>query len=113
MRSRGKLLSDADAVPAKGQHKSPCSDCPFRKDALSGWLGAETDPNQYLNLVRFNADIGCHVLRGAQCAGAAIYRTHTCQLPPPGRNLLKLPASDKVFKTPMEFIEHHKERKLR
>ncbi len=34
-----KFISSEDAVQAKCQHTTPCSDCPWRRDSLNGWLG--------------------------------------------------------------------------
>jgi len=103
---KGKLITTEKAVPTKGQHKSPCSDCPWRKDSLSGWLG-DTSKEDWVADAHGEARIECHVLIGAQCAGAAIYRTNVCKTP---RNpeLLRLPSNrNKVFGTPNEFLEHH------
>lgn len=109
--TRRQLLTTEDAVPAKGQHMSPCSDCPWARTALRGWLGG-TGPvteqvDDWLKEAHGGMDIPCHVLTGAQCAGAAIYRTNVCK-----RNVapgvLLLPADrEKVFATPMEFRAHH------
>lgn len=52
----------------------------------------------------------CHVLKGAQCAGLAIYRANVCKSPR-DPNAIKLPADrEKVFATPMEFRMQHCDR---
>ncbi len=109
--TRRQLLTTEDAVLAKGQHTKPCSDCPWARTALRGWLGG-TGPvteqiDDWLKEAHGDADIPCHVLTGAQCAGAAIYRTNVCKRHvAPG--VLLLPADrEKVFATPMEFRAHH------
>ncbi len=44
--------------------KKPCVQCPFRKDILEGWLGAER-MTQILETDSFV----CHKKTGSQCAG--------------------------------------------
>ena len=106
MNKRGQLITTEDAKPAKGQHKAPCSDCPWRRKSLAGWLGSATR-EEWIGDAHGEARIECHTLIGAQCAGAAIYRTNVCKTPK-YPELLVLPADKvKVFATPMEFLEHH------
>lgn len=101
-----QLLSSDDAVPAQGQHTKPCSDCPWARNALAGWLGSMT-PEQWLANAHGEARIDCHTLAGAQCAGAAIYRANMAKLPRDA-SLLRLPADrERVFATPAEFRTHH------
>lgn len=101
----GKFLSKAEGVQARKQHRQPCSDCPFLRDAVPGWLGGD-EPGAFVGLAHLNSEMQCHVLLGAQCAGGAVYRANICKrvtLP-----LLTLPADKvKVFGNPMEFVEHH------
>lgn len=100
-----RLVSIEEAVPAKGQHKTPCSDCPWARTALNGWLGGASI-DDWVTTAHRDHYVGCHTLNGAQCAGIAIYRSNVCKsvLPP----LLKLPKDDvKVFGSPMQFRAHH------
>jgi hypothetical protein len=102
-----KLLSSDQARPANGhQHTRPCSDCPLRKDSLSGWLG-DGKPAEWIEMLHGETRIECHTLAGAQCAGAAIYRTNVAKLPR-DRSLLRL-VGDRVgvFTSPQQFLEHH------
>jgi hypothetical protein len=102
-----RLISSAEAVPAKGQHKKPCSDCPWARTALNGWLGG-VSIEQWLADARSDASVECHTLTGAQCAGMSIYRANTAKLPR-DPNVLRLPANPKtVFRNADEFMEHHK-----
>lgn len=106
MRKRRQLLTTADAVPAKKQHKSPCSDCPFSRKSLPGWLGGPT-ADDWLKEAHGDHTIPCHVFSGAQCAGAAIYRRNVLKQPR-DPECLRLEANrDLVFATPMEFKRHH------
>jgi len=101
-----QCLTVLDAVPAKGQHTSPCSDCPWGRTALPGWLGSMTI-DEWLAAARGEARMDCHVASGAQCAGAAIYRRNTGKLPRDPA-VLRLEADRAlVFATPMEFQAHH------
>ena len=103
---RKQLLSSEDAVQAKCQHTSPCSDCPWARTALNGWLGGLTS-KEWVQIAHSDSQIECHTLIGAQCAGAAIYRANVVKksrFP----EVLQLPRdTQNVFATPMEFIEHH------
>ena len=106
MNKRGKLITADEAKPAKGQHRSPCSDCPWRRDALNGWLG-DTTKEEWVQAAHGEAQIDCHTLIPAQCAGAAIYRANVCKTPR-DPSYLTLPSNrDKVFASPKEFLEHH------
>lgn len=92
----GKCLTASDAIATKKQHVRPCSDCPFRRDALSGWLGGFTvdqfvlgahsdavmdchtrkKPSDEAELVdeELDAEIYSQESRYWQCAGVAVYR---------------------------------------
>jgi len=101
-----QCVSSADAVDAKGQHKKPCSDCPWARNSLAGWLGGST-PEEWVAEAHSDNHIDCHTLKGAQCAGAAIYRANVIKSP---RNpeVLRLPPDGlRVFRNPNEFVEHH------
>lgn len=101
-----QLISIAEATEAIGQHKRPCSDCPWARKALPGWLGG-VSIDAWLRDAHGEARIRCHTLLGAQCAGAAIYRTNVCKAPR-DKTLLLLPADKvRVFKSPSEFRAHH------
>lgn len=103
---RGRLVTNDEAVQAKGQHRRPCSDCPWARASLNGWLGTAT-PEEWVQTAHGEARIECHTKKGAQCAGAAIYRANVCKSPR-DQTLLRL-ESDKtrVFAAPSEFLEHH------
>lgn len=103
--TRRQLITSDEAVPATCQHTKACSDCPWSRDSLPGWLGGNT-AQEWIGFAHTETLIPCHVLDGAECAGAAIYRRNAGKLVRPG--LLRLPADkDAVFATPMEFLAHH------
>ena len=101
-----RLISSEEAVPAKGQHERPCSDCPFSRDSLSGWLGG-MGIDDWMGAAHGEEKLDCHVLEGAQCAGGAIYRRNVGKLPR-DPEALRLPKdTDTVFASPHEFEVHH------
>ena len=103
---RRVCISAAEAVPAKAQHKKPCSDCPWARASLNGWLGDLT-PGEWVQAAHGESEVECHALTGVQCAGIAIYRANNGKVPRDPKQL-RLPRDTKlVFETRSEFIEHH------
>lgn len=99
-----KLISFEEAVKAKCQHTKPCSDCPFARDAIPGWLGGGT-ADDFIAYAHGEVIYDCHAFKGAQCAGMAIYRANVCKKP---RQAMILPPDRKlVFAMPDEFRKHH------
>src|SRR5258708_38462519 len=106
-----RLITADQARPAKAQHTEPCSDCPFARTSLKGWLGRRTVMD-WIDAVHGEALIDCHVVSNQQCAGAAIYRANVCKVTR-RRNTLELPPNtEKVFGSPVEFMAHHKKIRL-
>lgn len=104
--TRRTLISIDQATPTNAQHKRPCSDCPWRRDSIPGWLGGAT-VSQWIERAHGEVRIDCHVFKGPQCAGAAIYRANVCKTPRDG-SLLQLPADkERVFGFFTEFSAHH------
>jgi hypothetical protein len=105
---RGKLISGAEAAPSSVQHTTPCSDCPWRRDALPGWLGS-LDVDEWLKSAHGETRMECHTVKGPQCAGAAIYRANMLKSPR-DKSLLRLtPDRETVFANPNEFRKHHED----
>lgn len=105
--TRRQLISSDEAVKAKCQHKAPCSDCPWSRQSLNGWLGGASI-DAWLHRAHGDDVVDCHTLRGAQCAGIAIYRRNVCKRSHPIN--LVLPKDEvAVFSTPMEFRAHHEQ----
>jgi hypothetical protein len=103
---REKGLTCDDAVQADKQHTTPCSDCPWAREALNGWLGGST-PEEWLACAHSDQVIPCHVIDNMQCAGAAIYRANVVKSPR-DPDCLRLPKDRvKVFASPAEFKDHH------
>jgi hypothetical protein len=108
----GKQLVTADqAKPRKTQHKSPCSDCPWARKSIPGWLGNMT-ADEWLQAAHGEALIDCHTISNQQCAGSAIYRANVCKSPRRA-DLLRLPADKiKVFSFG-EFKAHHEKQEMK
>lgn len=103
---RRQVVAASEGRPAKGQHKKPCSDCPWARTAMPGWTGNMT-PDEWLQALHGEAQVDCHTQIGAQCAGGAIYRANVCKTPR-DRTLLRLvPNTKLVFSSPSEFVDHH------
>jgi hypothetical protein len=103
---RRQLITANEAQTAKGQHKRPCSDCPWARGALPGWLGDMT-AQEWVDAAHGEASAECHTLLGADCAGLAIYRANVAKSPR-DPSALRLPADRvAVFASPAEFCQHH------
>lgn len=103
-----RLISSDQAVEGKVQHTQPCSDCPMARSSLPGWLGGAT-PEEYARLAHSDTVVPCHAIRRTQCAGMSIYRANVVKRRDPPQ--LQLPKDiEKVFATPMQFLDHHSKR---
>lgn len=101
----GKFISADEAKQATCQHTTPCSDCPWRRDALNGWLGSMS-PEEWIRVAHSDSTVECHTSLGAQCAGIAVYRRNVAKMAYPPN--LRLEADKvKVFGLPNEFLTHH------
>jgi hypothetical protein len=105
------------------QHKTPCAKCPFRRNALRGWLGG-LSADEFAQMAHAEVHMFCHTSAGSegahygtpealrlpQCAGRAVYWANQSHLPRDS-SLLLLPADrEAVFQRRQEFIEHHTSR---
>jgi hypothetical protein len=104
--SEGKLISADQGVQTAFQHTSPCTDCPFARAALPGWLGS-LSVDEWLRAVHGESFIQCHVYINQQCAGAAIYRANVAKRCISGSILILPQDKTNVFATPLEFKEFH------
>lgn len=85
--------------------KSPCKDCPFRKDSMKGWLGKDR-MESILNSGAFT----CHKKRHLQCAGFMLVKggeSDFIQLAERLNMPLELSGEELVFDSKEECIEHH------
>ena len=106
-----QLISSDEAVKVSEQPTTPCSDCPFARASLAGWLGG-SDTDEWIQAAHGEQDLTCHTLLdedGEQvyCAGGAIYRANQCKLLQ-DPDAFRLEANhETVFSTPAQFVEHH------
>lgn len=101
-----KLVTSDEARPCAVQPTQPCSDCPWARASLPGWLGGAS-VEEWLTAAHGEEIIPCHTLVGPQCAGAAIYRRNVAKLVR-DPEALKLPADRTlVFASKAEFTQHH------
>lgn len=85
--------------------KKPCGDCPFRKDTLNGWLGAER-----MTEILDQQSFVCHKKNHLQCAGHMLMKGESNSFVRlAGRLNIKLDLSGKdlVFDSYDECIDHH------
>ena len=105
-----KLISSDEAVSVSRQPTAPCSDCPFRVDALPGWLGGNS-AQDFIEIALSDVPYACHALRNAECAGLAIFRANISKIPR-DRSVLRLAANKKtVFSSPGAFLAYHRGRR--
>ena len=110
---KGQLLTADQAKTVTRQHRSPCSDCPFARKSLAGWLGS-LNPMRWIQIVMGDGRIDCHTRIPMQCAGAAIFRANVCKVPRSSDVLQDLGLDRiRVFATPQEFLDHHENGKAR
>jgi hypothetical protein len=100
----------------------PCSECPWRRGAASGYLGPY-DPRKWIRIALTDSPIACHKtivvtdpLEGEgswdhpkirQCAGAAIFRANVGKSPK-NPTVATGPADpENVFDDVVEFCHHH------
>jgi hypothetical protein len=101
-----KLITRSEAKLSSVQHKTPCSDCPFRRDSMPGWLGGNT-PEYFMQMANSDFPYSCHTKIGPQCAGMAVFRSNICKSPR-DPDILVLPKNKvAVFAWHDEFIAHH------
>jgi|SRR5208337_961993 len=101
-----QCITTEEAPHSNLQHTRPCTDCPFARTALPGWLGPYKR-EIWVQLLHGDERIDCHAIKGPQCVGAAIYRANVCKLPRDKSLLLLNPNRTLVFAGPGEFLRHH------
>lgn len=110
--------------------ENPCNDCPWRRNAVPGWLGPY-EAEDWRVLAHSDEPIACHMTIPSyddyaedfteeewadvvwehpalrQCRGAAIYRANVGKSPR-NRDVTVGPRDTaNVFATPSEFLEYH------
>jgi len=86
--------------------KSPCAQCPFRKDTLKGWLGEKR-----MAEILESRGFVCHKNTSLQCAGHMIIKgdeNDFVQLANRMGISILLRGKDLIFDNEQELINHHK-----
>jgi hypothetical protein len=100
----------------------PCSDCPFRRKAMPGWLGASS-PEGFIDCMERDEPLPCHQTidydnnphwlvewmhqkTGNMCAGALIFMANKIQQHP-FQKMAK--DHENVFSNTIEFVRYHRE----
>lgn len=105
-----QLITHDEAQTVERQPTKPCSDCPWARGALPGWLGA-LSVEEWLKVAHGDHPVDCHALKSCSgkphnCAGLAIYRSNMAKSA--RCDPFRLPADRQhVFASPVEFREHH------
>ena len=89
--------------------KSPCSNCPFTKDCLEGWLGKE----RAIEISNASSFV-CHKKNDLQCAGSMVINGNDnefVRLAESMRIDLDIKGKNKVFRSKKEMIKHQEEYK--
>lgn len=109
------MVTFVDPVP------KPCSDCPFRRKSMPGWLGAGS-PESFIDCMQRDEPLPCHQTidydnphwlvewmhqkNGRMCAGALIFMANKLQRHP----FQKMDKDyENVFSNTLEFVRHHRE----
>ncbi len=104
--------------------KQPCSDCPFRRKAMPGWLGAGS-PESFLDCMQRDEPLPCHQTidygdprwldkwiaqeNGPMCGGALIFMANKLQRSRDREFPTMPPDKTEVFSDSLEFVRHHRE----
>lgn len=86
--------------------KSPCKNCPFKKDTLEGWLGEE----RMTEILEANSFV-CHKKTDLQCAGFMLVKKDESEFVRTAKAFgidLNLKGQEKVFSSKKQCIKHHK-----
>lgn len=109
--------------PFRPHAKTPCGECPFRRTAAPGWLGA-APPQMFVENIKQEQPSPCHMSIdyedpswepqwdagqiGKLCMGALILASNAGKLARNQRVLPRVPADREiVFSTLQEFVAYH------
>lgn len=95
--------------------KAPCSNCPFRKDTMKGWLGRER-----MKGILESGSFTCHKTTGRrdedlkQCAGHMLMLGEDSAFVQVAKRFgtpVQLKDHDRVFESKQQCIDHHSTRR--
>lgn len=104
-----QCLTSDEAIDNNGEQiEKPCSDCPWARAALNGWLGPYSIEEWLATAHYGTVRVPCHTIKETECAGFAIYQANNGIIPRDNTLLVLEPDEKLVFTTPDEFKAHHK-----
>jgi hypothetical protein len=119
-----EVLKVVEPGPYRTPVAKPCSDCPFRRKSMPGWLGAGS-PESFIQCINTDDILPCHQTidyedrnwkekwaaqtTGNVCAGALIMMANMCKHPRDPAFPSMPRDRETVFATPLEFVRHHRE----
>lgn len=92
-------------MPSLPNVKTPCAQCPFRKDTIKGWLGRER-----MQEILESRSFVCHKKQHLQCAGHMLIKgadNDFVQIANRLKQELELSGRELVFDSLAECIDHH------
>lgn len=119
------ITAESRGVRMKPAPKVPCNECPFRRVAPNGYLGAATPDNFIRSTLITEVGMPCHLTVDYEddnwleqmetsahlCRGSLIFLKNVCKLPrtPEYSAAVQATVADRktVFSNPAEFLEHH------
>lgn len=104
--------------------KKPCGECPFRRAAMPGWLGAGS-PESFIEAIQAEKPMPCHstinyedpnwatlwsrAATGKMCIGALTFAANMHKRARNPNAIPNVPRDIKTFfETPKQFIDHHR-----
>lgn len=95
---------------------NPCDECPFRKNSIPGWLGAETAESTFHHVTN-EGDFACHKTRSkplslmSRCKGSLLFLKKACKSPKYNEELKVALKKEKGDTSNIllvnEFFNHH------
>ena len=85
--------------------KRPCSNCPFKKDTMKGWLGKDR-----MTDILKSPGFTCHKKSDKQCAGHMLIKGQDNEFVALASRMgldTQLKGRESVFETIPECIDHH------
>ena len=106
-----QFVTSDEAEVVEKQITKPCSDCPWARKSIKGWLG-NMKAEEWIRAAHAETIIDCHALKHEdeshpQCAGSSIYRANVSKMCRSPEVLTLKPDREACFSSPSEFTEHH------
>lgn len=102
----GSVIHGGGLVMNLPNMKSPCGQCPFRKDTIKGWLGSER-----MTEILEEHSFVCHKKTDLQCAGFMILKGNESSFVSLAKSMdldTGLRGHELIFENKTDCINHHK-----